>query len=95
MLQSLLLALSPKFLVSMLIHNPTCVLSCAAALQQVVQNDPVNSRLEAVLAPALAPIFAYVARTPAFSNAITSVAGANSTLVRISLCACMTTYAFM
>ncbi len=48
----------------------------------------MNSRLEAVLAPALAPIFAYVARTPAFSNAITAVAGANSTLVRMP-CASM------
>ena len=64
------------------------VTACAAALQQVVQNDPVNSRLEAVLAPALAPIFAYVARTPAISDAITAVAGANSSLVSSAFHAC-------
>ena len=52
-----------------------------AALQQVIQKDPVNSRLEAVLAPALAPVLEYMARTPAFSDAITAVASANSSLV--------------
>ena len=54
---------------------------CAAALQQVIQNDPVDNRLEAVLAPALAPVLAYMSRTPAFSDAITAVAAVNSTLV--------------
>ena len=58
----------------------------AAALQQVIQNDPVNSRLEAVLAPALAPVLQYMARTPAFSDVITAVAAVNSTLVALHLC---------
>ena len=53
----------------------------AAALQQVIGEDPVQSRLQAVLAPALAPVLQYVARTPALSDAIASVAGVNSTLV--------------
>ena len=53
----------------------------AAALQQVIREDPVQSRLQAVLAPALAPVLQYVARTPALSDAIASVAGVNSTLV--------------
>ena len=53
----------------------------AAALQQVIGQDPVQSRLQAVLAPALAPVLQYVARTPALSDAIASVAGVNSTLV--------------
>ena len=62
------------------------VVARAAALQQVIQNDPVNSRLEAVLAPALAPVLQYMARTPAFSDAITAVAAVNSTLVALLLC---------
>ena len=41
----------------------------------------MQSRLQAVLAPALAPVFQYVARTPALSDAIASVAAVNSTLV--------------
>ena len=54
----------------------------AAALQQVIGEDPVQSRLQAVLAPALAPVLQYVARTPAHSaTRIASVAGVNSTLV--------------
>ena len=69
-------------------HILICVALCAAALQQVIQNDPVDGRLEAVLAPALAPILAYVGRTPAFSDAIAEVAGANSTLVRMTSCLC-------
>ena len=64
----------------------------AAGLQDIINHDAFDQRLEQVLSPALAPVLTYVARTPALSGAITKVLSNDSPLVRHSaLLTCMIT----
>ena len=47
----------------------------AASLQLLNKNDPLDQKLEAVLAPTADPVLSYISKSPALSGAIVSLLG--------------------
>lgn len=58
-----------------------CLLCAAAEVESITSNDPLDQRFVEILAPTLAPVFTYISRTPAISDALVQVLGNQTPLV--------------